>query len=86
MIISKINNIHLITLKLKVTHHQTPIASHFIKSRHAASRLLPTLSRAGLDEKDGDEVGQDGEDVDDVHHALEECPLFRRTCMSHFCT
>ena len=34
----------------------------------------------GLDEEDGDEVGQDGEHVDHVHPAADELPLLGGTC------
>ena len=48
-----------------------------IKQARIAYNTVLAFSRTGLDEKDGYEVGQDGEDVDDVHDALKEGPFLR---------
>ncbi len=47
---------------------------------HDASNVVEgsaRVSRVGLFHDDGDEVGDDGQHVDDVHHALDENPFVR---------
>ncbi len=76
-------------IRMILEKHQTSNASELIAKTHlylpkdldySAYVVEITAASAGLDEKDGNEVREDGQNVNDIHSVLEELALSRGTC------